>query len=213
MFSELKNNNLELRNIYARLMKIVLFIIAPILLIISALSNPFFAFVFSEKWIPAAEYFKILCWSGILYPIHSYNLNILKVKGRSDLFLRLEIFKKVILVIILIISFQWGIKGIVIGSVITSVIAFFVNSYYSGILIGYNFLDQIKDFLPIISLAWFISLIVNQIDNYLFQLNFSDFIRLLLGFTGGIMIYLFLAKLLHFESVNEIKKLWRNFKK
>ena len=66
------------------------------------LATPLFRFLFTEKWLPAVPYFQILCLAGILYPLHSYNLNILNVKGRSDLFLKLEIIKKVLVVLTMI---------------------------------------------------------------------------------------------------------------
>ena len=111
IFAEFKDDNVRLKNTYKKVMQLLVFIIAPLLLILSVLAEPLFRFLFSEKWLQAVPYFQILCWSGILYPIHAFNLNILKVKGRSDLFLKLEIIKKIIFSAILVISVQFGIYG------------------------------------------------------------------------------------------------------
>src|SRR5690606_2066692 len=106
----------------------------------------------------------VLAIAGILYPIHSYNLNILKVKGRSDLFLKLEIIKKVLIGITLLISVQYGIMGIVWGQVFVSIMAFFINSYYTGKILSYTSLQQLLDLLPAIALSGLIALFAYYID-------------------------------------------------
>ena len=84
----------------------------------------------------------------MLYPLHAINLNILQVKGRSDLFLNLEIIKKIIAVGPIVVGVFWGIEYMLWGSVLTSFISFFLNSYYSADLINYPTWQQIKDILP-----------------------------------------------------------------
>ena len=158
LFAEIKNDDVRLKSVYKKIMQLVLFLIAPLLLILAALAEPLFRFLFTEKWLPAVPYFQILCWNGILYPIHSYNLNILTVKGRSDLFLKLEIIKKIMVVLVLLVSFQFGIYGLLYGAVFTSVLAFFINTHYSGKFINYKAWEQIKDILPLIFIAFIVVL-------------------------------------------------------
>ena len=93
-YHEIKNDNVRLKAVCKQLMKMVIFIIAPVLMIMGVLAEPLFRFLFTEKWLPAVPYFQILCINGVLFPLHSYNLNILSVKGRSDLILRLEIVNR-----------------------------------------------------------------------------------------------------------------------
>ena len=98
IFSSIQDDDVRLKRIYKQLMEIVIFVIAPVLIFLAILAEPTFRFLFTEKWLPAVPYFQILCITGILYPIHSYNINILNVKGRSDLVLKLEVIKKVVII-------------------------------------------------------------------------------------------------------------------
>jgi O-antigen/teichoic acid export membrane protein len=79
----------------------------------SALAKPLFLILFGDIWLPAVPFFQVLCFTGILYPIHSYNLNILNVFGRSDLFLRLEIIKKFQVLVLIGVAFQFGVLGLI----------------------------------------------------------------------------------------------------
>jgi O-antigen/teichoic acid export membrane protein len=207
LFAEIKNDDVRLKSVYKKIMQVVVFIVAPILLVMAALAEPLFRFLFTEKWLPAVPYFQILCWNGILYPIHAYNLNVLKVKGRSDLFLKLEILKKAMIVIVIAISFQFGIYGLLYGSVLTSVFAFFINTHYTGKFINYSGWEQTKDILPIIVLAIFSSGLVYGLDLWLQQIRTFDIFRLVVGGLLGVLVYLFLAYLFKMTAITELKKL------
>ena len=209
IFAEIKDDDVRLKNVYKKIMQIVVFLVAPILLIMSALGEPLFRFLFTEKWLPAVPYFQILCWNGILYPIHAYNLNILNVKGRSDLFLKLEIIKKILITIVLIISFQFGIYGLLYGSVISSIGAFFINTHFSGKFINYSTLEQSKDILPIILLAAIVSALIYCADLYLEYSQTFDILRLLIGGGLGALVYLFFAYILRMTVFSELKQLIR----
>jgi len=207
LFASIQNDNVKLRSIYKQIMQMVVFIIAPILLIMGVLAEPLFRFLFTEKWLPAVPYFQIMCLAGILYPIHSYNLSILNVKGRSDLFLKLEIVKKVLVVIMIIATIKFGIIGLIWGQVISSLLAFFINTHYSGKFLNYNSWKQTKDILPIILLAFITSAIVWGIDNLLRGYYLNDLIRLIMGGGAGIGIYTGAAHFLKMSSLLEIKKI------
>ena len=210
LFAEVKDDDARLKDIYRKIMQMILFFVAPILLIMAALGEPLFRLLFTEKWLPAVPFFQILCWAGILYPIHAYNLNILKVKGRSDLFLKLEMIKKIMIVVIIATSIPYGIYGLLYGSIITSVLAFFINTYYSGKFINYTSWHQIVDVLPTLFLATITGVTVYLIDKYLSQHVISDFKRLVLGTAIGTFIFLLLGKLFKLsamiELINIIKK-------
>jgi O-antigen/teichoic acid export membrane protein len=189
------------------MMQVVVFLVAIVLLLMAALAEPLFRFLFTEKWLPAVPYFQILCWNGILYPIHSYNLNILKVKGRSDLFLKLEILKKVMITIVIAISFQYGIYGLLYGSVVTSVLAFFINTHYTGKFLNYTAWEQAKDIVPTIVLATFSSALVVVLDLFLQQIRLLDVFRLIIGGLFGVLLYVFLAFLFKMTAFTELKNL------
>jgi teichuronic acid exporter len=204
LFSAIQNDDVRLKSIYKRIMQMVIFLVAPTLILMAVLGEPLFRFLFTEKWLPAVPYFQILCFNGILYPIHSYNLQILNVKGRSDLFLKLELIKKTLVVLVILISFQYGIYGLLYGSVISSILAFFINTHYSGKFLNYTAWEQTKDLLPIIGIAVFTGIIVYFIDQ-LMILNFlNDFSRLSLGALAGVITFVTAAFLLKMSSLTEL---------
>lgn len=214
LFSKIKDENERLKILYKKLMQLVIFIVAPTILFMSALAEPLFRLLFTEKWLPAVPYFQILCWNGILYPIHSYNLNILKVKGRSDLFLKLEIIKKSMVALLVIVSFQFGIYGLLYGSVIISILGFFINTYYSGKFINYSSWQQIKDIFPILALAAISSFLVLKFDFFMKNIFKYDFLRIFVSSIWGLIIYLSIAFAFRVQSLFELIKIfnYRSFK-
>ncbi len=206
LFASIQNDNARLKRVYKQIMQIVIFIIAPTLLFMAVLAQPTFVILFTEKWLPAVPYFQILCLNGILYPIHAYNLNILKVKGRSDLFLKLEIIKKVLVVISVAIGLQFGIMALLYGQVLTSIINFFINTYYSGKFINYTSWEQIKDIFPSIFLAIICSILIYFLDTY-YLYNCANIIRIIFGGIVGLLFYIIVAWLFQFDSLKNIKNI------
>lgn len=204
LFSSIQNDDIRLKSVYQRIMKMVVFLVAPTLILMAVLAEPLFRFLFTERWLPAVPYFQILCFNGILYPIHSYNLQILNVKGRSDLFLRLEVVKKVMVVMVVIISFQYGIYGLLYGSVMTSILAFFINTHYSGKFLNYTAWQQTKDLLPIIFVSIVVGGLVLASDTVLKNYYFIDFFRLASGSVLGIILYISAAYLFKLSSLFEL---------
>lgn len=204
LFSSIQNDDIRLKSVYQRIMQMVIFLVAPTLILMAVLAEPLFRFLFTERWLPAVPYFQILCFNGILYPIHSYNLQILNVKGRSDLFLRLEVVKKLMVVVILVISFQFGIYGLLYGSVIGSVLCFFINTHYSGKFLNYTAWQQAKDLLPIIFVSIGVGGLVLVSDMVLKNYYFIDFFRLAFGSVLGIILYISGAYLFKLSSLFEL---------
>jgi teichuronic acid exporter len=204
LFSSIQNDNLRLKTVYKRIMQMIIFLVVPVLLFMAVLAEPLFRFLFTEKWLPAVPYFQILCFNGILYPIHSYNLQILNVKGRSDLFLKLEVVKKIFVIIVIVISFNFGIYGLLYGSVFTSIISFFINTHYSGKFLNYSAWEQTKDLLPIIMIGCVIGAIVYFLDQIFVSYLFFDFSRLFFGGIVGVLLYGIISYLLKISPLNEL---------
>src|SRR5690606_22930492 len=144
MFSNIKDDK-QLKSAYKQTMKLVFFVVVPIMMILIVTGKEFFLFLFGEKWLPAVPYFQVLAFASITTPFTTYNLNILKVKGRSDLFLKLEIIKKVIGFLAIAISLSYGIMTLIISQVIVTHIFAYLNMHFSGRLISYSAKEQIKD--------------------------------------------------------------------
>ena len=178
-------NDLELlKACYRKVMRLLVQLSAPIIVVLMVLAHPLYHFLFGEKWMEAAVFFQILCLAGILYPLIDYNVNILLTKGRSDLFLRLDITRRVIgvaaTVIALVFRDYWGIQGLLWSQVICQVIFLFINSYYSGRFIQYTIWRQLIELLPFFLMSGVSGLAVWSVDAYLTS-GLSDFLRLAIG--------------------------------
>lgn len=206
IFAKISDNNVKLKEVYQKLMTVVIFIIAPLLTVMVVSAEPLVRFLLTDKWLPAVPYFRILSLAGLLYPIHAYNLNILQVKGKSNLFLKLEIIKKAIIVIVIVVSIKFGIYGLLWGQCITSALAFFVNTHYTGKILSYNSWQQLSDLLPTIFLAAIVGLGVYLIDAYFF-IHLQDLIRVLLIILVYSLGYLVITLALQFKQIKYIKEL------
>lgn len=206
LFAKMSHDDEKLRDVYQRLMRVVIFIIAPTLALMVALAEPIIRFLLTEKWLPAVPYLQILAISGVLYPIHAYNLNVLQVKGRSDLFLRLEVMKKTLTVLILIGSLPFGIFGLLWGRVIGSVLAFFINTYYTGKFIHYTSWQQTKDLFPSLLLAICCGGIVYGFSHTIAN-EWWDGFHLVVSSLLFVILYLGCAFMLKFKEITHIKQL------
>lgn len=206
LFAKIQDDDVRLKRVYKQLMLMVLFIIAPVLTFLGVIAEPTFVFLFTEKWLPAVPYFQILCVTGILYPIHAYNLNILKVKGRSDLFLKLEVIKKITVVIAILIAIRYGIIALLWAQVVNSIVTFFINTYYTGKFINYTAWHQTRDILPILCIAAIAGAAIYFVDDYLLA-DQMNIIRILSGGILGAGIYLLLAYFFQQEVIINFKNL------
>lgn len=202
----IQDDNLRLKKVFRKLMLAVTYVITPVLVLLAVIAEPVFRFLFTEKWLPAVPYFQILCVTGILYPLHSYNLTILNVKGRSDLFLKLEIFKKIIIVLTIVIALPFGIMALLYAQVVASIFALAINSFYTGKFIQYSGWQQMLDLLPVFILNVLCGVLVYFLDYEWFS-EFTDIIRILTGSFMMLFIYWISSHLLKFESLLDLKKL------
>lgn len=206
MFAAIQDDEQKMKRTYKVVMEAVLFFMAPMLVLLAVIAEPLFVILLTEKWLPAVPYFQILCFASILYPIHAYNLNVITVKGRSELFLKLEILKKVVITIGILISLPFGIYGLVYLQLINSLIGFFINSYYSGKLINYPTNEQIRTIAPIISLALGIGCIAYLISSSHVIPNYDSYvIQIFIISTIYIVLYIGLSFLLKISVVRDIK--------
>jgi len=207
MFAEIANDIVKLKNVYKRLMQQVLFWNAPVLILLFLLAEPLFRFLLTDKWLQAVPYFKILCISGIMYPLHAYNLNILKVMGESGLFLRLEIIKKVLSVSGILVFIQFGIYGLLYFQLGFNLVAYFINSMYSGRLIRYPVKEQIEDILPILILAGGAGIICFFVDLELIARLTPDLLRMIIIAICYPALYYTSSRLIKSPAINDFKYL------
>lgn len=190
----------RLRDVYRKLLKMSAFVVFPMLMILAAISRPLIITFLTDKWLFASILLIPLCFSSMWYPIHALNLNLLQVKGRSDLYLRLEIIKKIVGVIIIIITIPMGLQAMCWGSVVSSMIALIINTFYTGKLIRLGFLLQMKDLFPTLILSVSVGALVFTTIN---QISLNSLILLLIGTIEGVVCYALLAKVFRFSEFNE----------
>ncbi len=175
-----------LKKAYRKTIRLSLFLHFPLMIGLWAIADPLFRLLLTDKWAPSIPYFQLLSIAGTLNPLHVLNLSILKVKGRSDLFLRLEIIKKATVILAIVLTYRHGIIVMLYGQIITSILSYLLNSYYSGHLINYSQWDQIKDLIPS-----FISAVIMGTAMYLVGLISieSHLLKILLQAITGILLY------------------------
>jgi teichuronic acid exporter len=160
VLSQVQDNPEKLKSGYRKLIATTMFISFFSMLGMAAIAKSMIIVLIGEKWLQSIPYLQLLCLGGMLYPLQAINLNMLKVKGRSDLFLRLEIIKKLLAIPVIIAGILIGIYAILAGMVILSFVAYFINSYYSGRLINYPVKEQVRDIQPAFLSALFVSAFV-----------------------------------------------------
>ena len=206
VLSSIQSEDERLKEAYRRVIKTTMLISFACMLGLAAVAKPLILMLIGEKWLQAVYYLQIICFAGMLYPLHAINLNILQVKGRSDLFLKLEIIKKSIAIFPIVVGVFWGIGYMLCGSVLTSFIAFFLNSYYSSDLIAYPTVRQIKDILP----SFFVSLIVASIMWSFSFLPFPNLVILILQIVIGLILAWLIYEKMALAEYLEIRNLMKS---
>lgn len=143
----------RLRDVYRKFITNTMFITFILMMVMAAAAEPMIIALIGEKWRDSVIYFQMLAFTGMFYPLHVLNLNILQVKGRTDLFLKLEVIKKVLAVPAIVFGVIFGIKVMIAGMMINTLVDFYLNNHWSRKMIGYSFMEQVRDILPSFLLA------------------------------------------------------------
>ncbi len=198
-----QDNRERLKQMTRRSIKTSIYIIAPLMMGLFACAPSVVSFVLTDKWLACVPYMRIFCISYMFYPIHTANLNALKAIGRSDLFLKLEIIKKIVGLVILFSTMWFGVLAIAYGVVISSVFSQIINSWPNKKLLNYGYLEQLKDILPAILLAVVMGAFVSLFN----ILTLVAPLKLLIQIPCGIAIYVLGSKLLKLDSFAYMKKM------
>ena len=148
VLSSIQDDKSRLKEGYRRLIKTTMLITFASTFMLVAVAKPLILVLIGEKWLQAVGFLQIVCFSSTLYPLHAINLNMLQVQGRSDLFLKLEVIKKIIAVGPLLLGIFISIYWMLVGSVLIGVISYYLNAYYSGPYLNYSIKEQVKDIIP-----------------------------------------------------------------
>ncbi len=187
--SRFQENKERVKRMTRSAIQVSSFIIWPLMIGLAAVAEPLVKILLTDKWLPCVPYLRIFCISYGFWPIHTSNLQAINALGRSDLFLKLEIIKKTIGLIALVISLPLGPLAVAFSLIVTGIISTFINAAPNRKLLSYSFKEQFSDLLPPFCLA----LIMGIVVYFLNFLPFSDPIILIIQILVGMMIYLVLA--------------------
>ena len=181
-----QNNDVLLKSMFDKFLRLSAYIVFPLMIGFAALAYPFVHLVLTEKWISIVPIMQILCFSYLWFPFHVINLSVLQAKGRSDLFLRVEIIKKILCVLILICTIPFGIIVMCIGIAVSSLLSLYINAYYTEKILDIGFGQQMKSIIPSFLLALVMGVFV-----FLFtKINLSSLLLLVAGTLLGLCFYI-----------------------
>lgn len=185
------------------------FIIFPMMIGMFVVADDLINLILTKKWEEAVPFVKIFCLYYAFMPIHTANIQAINAIGRSDIFLKLEIVKKIIGIIILLISLPFGVYAIALGMVLSSVIFTFINSLPNKKLLNYSYSEQLKDILPNILITTCMGVIVSIIK----YLNFSSMLTISIQVIVGVISYLLLSFIFNNESLKYLKNIYINLRR
>ncbi len=191
-----QDNHVRVKDMTRRAIKISTYIMAPLMIGLAFCAKPIVQIVLTAKWLPCVPYLQIFCISYLFWPIHTANLNAIKAMGRSDLFLKLEVIKKFIGMILLLITMNISVMAMAYSLLISGLISQVINSWPNRYLLKYSYIDQIKDILPNILM----SLIMGVFVYFISYLNLPILVSLVVQILSGGIIYLILSILTKNDS-------------
>lgn len=199
----------QVKGMTRRAMKTSTYIMAPLMMGLAFCAQPVVRLVLTEKWLPCVPFMQIFCITYMFYPVHTANLNAIKAMGRSDLFLKLEIVKKVVGLVLLLSTMWFGVMAMAYSLLVSTLTGMIINSWPNKRLLRYSYFEQMKDILPGILLAVLMGCCVYPIQ----WLGLPDIVTLLLQVPLGALIYIGASALLHLESYEYLMDMVRPFLK
>lgn len=207
VLAEIQNNQERLVSGYRRIIKTTMFITAILMLSMGAVAEPLIYCLIGPQWYQAATFLPLICISMSLYPLHSINLNMLQIQGRTDIFLYLEVIKKIIAIGPICLGIFVSIYWMLIGTIISGIISFFLNSYYTGKELGYSSWMQLKDVAPSYGTAFLVAFSVF----FLKYLSLSYWIILPLQIIIGAVVLYTVCEMRHLPEYLEVKGIVKKF--
>lgn len=201
VLSEIQDDKDRMVSAYRRIIKTSMFATVVLMFSLGAVAEPFIYCLIGPQWHEAATYLPFICISMSLYPLHAINLNMLKVQGRSDIFLYLEIIKKVIAIGPICLGIFVNIYWMLIGTIITGVISFFLNTYYTGKKLGYTSWMQMADIAPTYGLGIVVALSVY----FLKYLPLNNFVILAMQIAIGACVFFAICEFVKMQEYVELK--------
>lgn len=207
--SKAQDDPAVVKNMARRSIKISTYIMMPFMVGLAICAEPLVSLILTDKWSPCVPFLRIFCFTFAFYPIHTANLNAIKAVGRSDLFLILEIVKKAVGIISILLTMWISVKAMAYSLLITSILSQVINSWPNKKLLHYNYLEQFKDMLPQIALSLAMGGIVYCVQ----FIGLNDIFTLLIQVPVGVILYITGSKLFHIDSFEYILSTVKGFYK
>ena len=201
-----QDKRLVVREMTRRAIKMSTYVMMPMMAGLAACAEPLVRLLLTEKWLPCVPYMQIFCVCYAFYPLHTANLNAIKAMGRSDMFLYLELIKKAVGILALVITMYMGVFYMALSRIFTGVLSQLINAFPNKKLLDYPYLEQLKDMAPSILLSALMAAGV-----YLLTfLGLNDFATLALQLACGVALYVALSLLFRIDSFNYILSVIKN---
>lgn len=206
-YAKLQDDRDQLRQMFRQNVQIVAFINTPIMVLLASIAQPLIILLYSSKWIGSIHYFQFLCIGfGIFLAVHECSISVLKAVGRSDYVLKLEIIKKILGVIFILIGINvWGIWGILYALALNSFIEIFLNGYYVKKELGYGGFNQLVDMMPSIIVAAISGIIAYFLWHTIWPEG-HEFLSVLIGSSCFLVTYIIGAWIGHLYGFTLLKK-------
>lgn len=201
-----KNDNIEeVKRMTRRSISMSAYLLMPCMFGMAAVAESLVKLLLTDKWLPCVPFLQLACFSYAIYPIHTANLTGINALGRSDIFLKLEIIKKTITVINILVTLPFGIYAMAIGQVVAAVISSFINAFPNKKLMNYSYFEQLKDLLPSFIVSIFMAVCVWSLK----FISLPSSILLLLQISLGFILYIIFSKVFKLETfyylINTVK--------
>lgn len=207
--SKAQDDMAAVRSMTRRAIKTSTFLMMPAMIGLAVCAEPLVQLILTEKWLPCVLFLRIFCITYAFYPIHTANLNAIKAMGRSDLFLKLEIIKKTVGIIAILITMWISVQAMAYSFLVTTILNQIINSWPNKKLLNYSYFEQVKDMLPQILLSLGMGAAIYAVS----FLHLSASLTLLIQIPLGVLVYWGGSKIFHVESYTYIIEMVKNFKK
>lgn len=208
VMSNCQDGKQEIKQMMRRAIQLSTYLIAPMMMGLAFAAPSFVEVVLTSKWMPCVPYFRIFCVLYMFYPIATVNLNAINALGRSDLFLKLEILKKSVGLLLLIVTMRYGALAIAYGQLLSGLICQLINAGPNKKLLEYGYWEQIKDMLSSVILAVFMGICVGCVA----FLQWSSLLILVTQISIGIIIYIGASIIFKLDSFVYLVNLVKTFR-
>nr|WP_300837698.1 lipopolysaccharide biosynthesis protein [uncultured Acetatifactor sp.] len=203
VMSSVQDDREAVKQMTRKSIKTSVYIMAPLMMGLAFMADTVVRLVLTDKWLECVPFLRIFCITFMFYPIHTANLNAINAMGRSDLFLRLEIIKKVFGVALLISTMRFGVMAMACSMLVSSVTSQIINSWPNRKLLHYGYLEQLRDIMPSILLAVFMGICVSLIELLDMPLIITAIVQVILGAE----IYVIGSAILNLDSFKGLRRI------